>query len=148
MSTSIAKTQPYLPQPLATRFHAVKIYRSGFSVKFVVCRYKISKASLMRWNRRFDGIIDSLRDRSHRPTTPHPNIHTPQEKSWIKNLIRRNFTFSLIELYAKLKFQRGYQHHPCSLFRFLRKQGFYKEKLAKKKAYVPKPDATPKRLDI
>ena len=61
MSTSIAKTQRYLPQPLETRFHAVKTYRLGWSVKFVVRRYKISKASLMRWNRRFDGTIDSLR---------------------------------------------------------------------------------------
>ena len=88
MSTSIAKTQRYLPQPLETRFHAVKTYRLGWSVKFVVRRYKISKDSLMRWNRRFDGTIDSLRDHSHRPKTPHPNAHTPQEKTWIKNLIR------------------------------------------------------------
>ena len=148
MSTSIAKTQRYLPHTLETRFHAVKTYRLGWSVKFVVRRYKISKASLMRWNRRFDGTIDSLRDRSHRPKTPHPNAHTQQEKTWIKNFIRRNPTISLIELYAKLKFQRGYQRHPCSLFRFLRKQGFYKEKPVKKKVYVPKPYDTPKKLGI
>ena len=148
MSTSIAKTQRYLPHTLETRFHAVKTYRSGFSVKFVARRYKISKASLMRWNRRFDGTIDSLRDRSHRPKTPHTNAHTPQEKTWIKNLIRRNPTISLIELYAILNFQRSYQRHPCSLFRFLRKQGFYKEKPAKKKAYAPKPYDTPKNLGI
>ena len=139
MSTSIAKTQRYLPHTLETRFHAVKTYRSGFSVKFVARRYKISKASLMRWNRRFDGTIDSLRDRSHRPKTPHPNAHTPQEKTWIKNLIRRNPTISLIELYAKLKFQRGYQRHPCSLFRFLRKQGFYKEKRQRRKSMFLSP---------
>ena len=148
MSTSIAKTQRYLPHTLETRFHAVKTYRSGFSVKFVVRRYKVSKASLMRWNRRFDGTMDSLTDRSHRPKTPHPNAHTQQEKTWIKNFIRRNPTISLIELYAKLKFQRGYQRHPCSLFRFLRKQGFYKEKTVKKKVYVPKPYDTPKNLGI
>ena len=53
-----------------------------------------------------------------------------------------------MELYAKLKFQRGYQRHPCSLFRFLRKQGFYKEKLVKKKPYVPKPYDTPKKLGV
>ena len=79
MSTSIAKTQRYLPQPLETRFHAVNTYRSGFSVKFVVRRYKISKTSLMRWYRRFDGTMDSLRDRSHRPKTSHPNDRTVQE---------------------------------------------------------------------
>ncbi|WP_435029496.1 DDE-type integrase/transposase/recombinase [Levyella massiliensis] len=83
MSTSIAKTQRYLPHTLETRFRAVKTYRLGWSVKFVVRRYKISKASLMRWNRRYDGTIDSLRDRSHRPKTPHPNAHTQQKKNWI-----------------------------------------------------------------
>ena len=88
MSTSIAKTQRYLPHTLETRFHAVKTYRSGFSVKFVVRRYKISKAFLMRWNRRFDGTMDSLRDRSHRPKTPHPSAHTPQEKSGHKMATR------------------------------------------------------------
>lgn len=134
MSTSIAKTQRYLPHTLETRFHAVRTYRSGFSVKFVVRRYTISKATLMRWNRRFDGTIDFLRDRSHRPKTRHPSAHTPQEKTWIKNLIRRNPTISLIELYAKLKFQRGYQRHPCSLFRFLRKQGFYKQNRQRKRS--------------
>ena len=32
MSTSIAKMQRYPPQPLETRFYAVKTYRSGFSL--------------------------------------------------------------------------------------------------------------------
>ena len=61
------KTQRYLPHPLETRFHAVKTYRLGYSVNFVIRRYKVSKASLMRWNRRFDGSWESLMDRSHRP---------------------------------------------------------------------------------
>ena len=148
MTTSITKTQRYLPHTLETRFHAVKTYRAGFSLAFVLRRYKISKAALMRWNRRFDGTKDSLRDRSHKPKSPHPNAHTPQEQAWIRNLLRRNPGISLIELYAKLKFQRGYQRHPCSLFRFLRKQGFYKEKLVKKKPYVPKPYDTPKKLGV
>ena len=33
----------------------------------------------------------------------------------------------MIELYAKLKFNKGYNRHPCSLFRILRKLGFYKD---------------------
>ena len=148
MTISIAKTQRYLPHTLETRFHAVQTYRAGFSLAFVLRRYKISKASLMRWNRRFDGTKDSLRDRSHKPKTPHPRAHTPQEQTWIRNLLRRNPTISLIELYAKLKFQRGYQRHPCSLFRFLRKQGFYKQKTVKPKPYVPKTYDTPKKLGV
>ena len=113
MSTSITKTQRYLPHTLETRFHAVKTYRLGYSVSFVIRRYKISKASLMRWNRRFDGSRESLMDRSHRPKSPHPTAHTEEEKTWILNLIRRNPTISLIEFYAKLKFQKGYRPIPA-----------------------------------
>ncbi|KXB66909.1 hypothetical protein HMPREF3181_00425, partial [Parvimonas sp. KA00067] len=79
-----------------------------------------------RWNKRFDGSIDFLRDKSHRPLSKHPNSHTDTEIYWIKNLIRRNPNISLIELYAKLKLNKGYTRHPCSLFRFLRKLGFFK----------------------
>lgn len=75
MSTSIAKTQRYLSHTLETKFHAVKTYPLGYSVNFVIRRYKISKVSLMRWNHRFDGSRELLMDRSHRPKSPHPNTH-------------------------------------------------------------------------
>ena len=65
----------------------------------------------MRWNRRFDGSIESLMDKSHRPLSKHPNSHTHTEIYWIKNLIRRNPNISLIELYAKLKLNKGYTRH-------------------------------------
>ena len=123
---NIKHNQRYIPHLLQTRYHAVKTYRNGNSVSFVCRRYKISKASLMRWNKRFDGSIDFLRDKSHRPLSKHPNSHTDTEIYWIKNLIRRNPNISLIELYAKLKLNKGYTRHPCSLFRFLRKLGFFK----------------------
>ena len=66
-------------------------------------------------------------DKSHKPHSPHPNAHTSEELTWINNLIKRNPNISMIELYAKLKFNKGYKRHPCSLFRILRKLGFYKD---------------------
>lgn len=60
----------------------------------------------MRWNKRFDGYIYSLKDKSHRTLYKHPNSHTDTEICWIKNLIRRNPNISLIELYAKLKLNK------------------------------------------
>ena len=63
----------------------------------------------MRWNKRFDGSIDSIKDKSHRPLSKHPNSHTDTEIYWIKNLIRRNPNISLIELCAKLKLNKGYK---------------------------------------
>ena len=86
--TSISQNLRYLPHTLETRYHAVKTYQNGASVAFICRRYKVSKASLMRWNKRFDGTKESLKDRSHRPLTPHPKAHTEQELTWIKNCIK------------------------------------------------------------
>ena len=101
----------------------------------------------MRWNRKFDGSKDSLIDKSHRPISKHPNAHTDTEIKWIKNLIRRNPHISMSELYGKLRVDYGYSRHAASLFRFLRKIGFYVNK-EKHKKYVPKPYDTPTDIGI
>ncbi|AND78683.1 DDE-type integrase/transposase/recombinase [Streptococcus pantholopis] len=146
--TSIPQNLRYLPHTLDTRYHAVKTYRKGASVAFICRRYKVSKASLMRWNKRFDGTKESLKDKSHRPLTPHPLAHTEQEISWIKNSIKRNPRATLIEIFYKLKTNKGYNRHPCSLFRVLRKLGVFKSPKTKKKTYTPKPYDTPTDLGI
>ena len=110
---SITHSQRYLPHTIETRFYAVKLYRSGCSVRFVCRRYHISKASLMRWNKKFDGTRQSLADGSHRPLSPHPNAHTPTELKWISNLHRRNPHISICEMYGKLRSQKGYSRHPA-----------------------------------
>ena len=144
----ITKIQRYLPHTLETRYYAVRLYRGGHTVSFVCRRYKISKASLMRWNKRFDGTKESLTDLSHKPHTRHPNSHTDEEIRHIRNYIRRNPKITMLELYAKLKFNKGYTRHPVSLFRVLRKLGYFKDKVKKKKQYIPKPYDTPDRLGI
>lgn len=136
----------YLPHELSTRYYAVKLYRSSHDVSFVCRRYKISKASLMRWNRRFDGTKDSLRDQSHRPKTPHPNAHTQQELKWIRDYHRRNPSISVCELYGKLRTQKGYSRHPGSLYRIFVKLGYRKTASKKKKPYTPRPYHTPTQL--
>lgn len=146
MNTSITYKQRYYPHTLDTRYHAVKTYRSGNTIAFVCRCYKVSKASLMRWNKRFDGTKQSLEDRSHRPHTQHPNAHTEQEITWIKNYLRRTPNLTMIELYAKLKIQKNYHRHPCSLFRVLRKLGYYKQVKQQKTTYKPKPYDTPQQL--
>jgi hypothetical protein len=101
----------------------------------------------MRRNKLFDGTKDSLMNKSHRPHTPHPNSHTEQELKWIKDYVRRNPHISMSELYGKLRTERGYTRHACSLFRVMRKLGYFvnKEKHVK---YVPKHYDTPTELGI
>ena len=135
------------PHDLNTKFYAVSLYRNGNPISFVCRRYKCSKASLMRWNKKFDGTKDSLIDKSHRPLSPHPNAHTEEELTWIKNYIRRNPNISLCELYGKLRTEKGYSRHACSLFRIIRKLklNVVKEKHTK---YTPKHYETPKDIGI
>ena len=137
----------HYPHSLNTKFYAVSLYRNGNPISFVCRRYKCSKASLMRWNKKFDGTKDSLIDKSHRPLSPHPNAHTEQELYWIRNYIRRNPNISLCELYGKLRTEKGYSRHACSLFRVIRKLKYNvnKEKHTK---YIPKHYDTPKNIGI
>lgn len=145
--TIITQNQRYIPHELNTKYYAIKLYRNGYSISFVCRRYKISKSSLMRWNRKFDGSRESLIDKSHRPLTPHPNSHTDLEIKWIKDLIRRNPHISMSELYGKLRTERGYSRTAPSLFRVLRKLGFYIDK-EKHTKYIPKKYDTPSDIGI
>ncbi len=56
----IAQNKRYLPHEITTKESAVKLYRLTKDISFVCRRYHISKASLMRWNKLYDGTKESL----------------------------------------------------------------------------------------
>ena len=147
---SIAQNIRYFPHDLNTRFYACKVYanrkNNHYKTKDILRKYHISRASLMRWMKRFDGTKESLMDLSKRPKTPHPNAHTAIEIKHINDLLRRNPNIGLSELYGKLRKNYAYTRHPASLFRFLRKQGIYIQTEHKKAPYCPKPYNTPKTI--
>lgn len=145
---TITHSQRYLPHEFKTRYYAVMLYRTGVGVAFVCRRYHISKSSLMRWNKRYDGTKESLRDKSHRPHSRHPNAHTTEELAWIRNYFRRNPNISVCELYGKLLTAKGYTRHPASLYRVCRRMGYFNHTPAKKKTYKPKPYDTPSQLGV
>lgn len=145
---SITRSQRYLPHTIETRFYAVKLYRSGCSVRFVCRRYHISKASLIRWNKKFDGTRQSLADGSHRPLHPHPNAHTPTELKWITNLHRRHPHISICEMYGKLRSQKGYTRHSGSLYRIYRTLGFSSKVPSTKKKRKHQKYDTPTQLGV
>ena len=145
---SITHSQRYLPHTIDTRFYAVKLYRGGCSVQFVCRKYHISKASLMRWNKRFDGSRDSLRDKSHRPISTHPSAHTDMELKWINDLHRRNPHISICEMYGKLRSQKNYSRHPGSLYRVYKALGFSSKAPSTKKKRKPQKYHTPELLGI
>ena len=140
----------YYPHDLNTRFHACITYSkrkdNHYKLKDILRLYHISKASLMRWMKRFDGTKESLKDKSKRPITPHPNSHTSDEIKNINNLLKRNPNIGLSELYGKLRRDYAYTRHPASLFRFLRKMGIYTIKEAEHNKYKIKPYHTPTNI--
>lgn len=146
---SISQNVRYLPHDLNTKFYAVSMYRNGSPSSFVCRKYHISKSSLSRWNRKFDGSKESLIDKSHRPLSKHPNAHTDLEIKWINNYLRRNPHITLCELWYKLKLNKGYSRHPASLYRFLKKIGFYNQiNIKNTSKYIPKKYDTPTELGI
>lgn len=146
---TIPYSQRYLPHELTTKFHAVKLYRSGNPVAYVCRKYHISKASLMRWNRKFDGTKESLVNKSHRPVSPHPASHTDQELKWIMDYHRRNPHISVCELYGKLRTDKGYSRHPGSLYRVFIRLGYSsKAPSTKKKSRHLKKYDTPAKLGV
>lgn len=145
---TIAYSQRYLPHELNTKFFAVKLYRTGVGVSFVCRRYHISKSSLMRWNKKFDGTKESLVDKSHRPLSKHPNAHTDEELKWIQDYHRRNPKISVCELYGKLRSNKGYSRHPGSLYRIYRRLGYSSSAPSTKNKRKPQPYDTPTKLGI
>ena len=123
----------YCPHEITTKEYSVRLYRETKDVSFVCRRYHISKASLMRWNKKYDGTRESLIPKSHRPKTPHPNAHTDEELKWIRDYHRRNPNISVCELYGKLREEKAYRRHPGSLYRVFVRLGYRKKVESTKK---------------
>jgi len=124
-----------ITQDMRYRLSLIK-YAEKFGVTKAAVKYKTNRQYIYRWKRRYDGSVESLRDRSRRPHH-HPNQHTPKEIKLINDLRRRNPDAGLVVFWVKLM-QRGYSRSIPGLYRFLRRQGMMAVKPANPK-YVAKP---------
>lgn len=132
------------PYTAKEKLKALTLWKTS-STEFVCHRYHCSDRSLRRWRQIYDGTLESLENGSHVPHTPNPREQTPEEKQNILNLIRRNKDIGLNELYGKLRLNYGYTRNPVTLYKYLKKIGFYDNK-PKKKPYKPKPYNTPEHI--
>ena len=109
---------------------------------YIICRrYKVSRVTLWRWKRQYDGTIESLAPKFSRKHIKHPNAQTEEEIANIRNLVRRTPDIGLNELYGKLYRDYGYRRNPATLYRFLRKNSI--KPVKQRTPYKPKPYATP-----
>lgn len=99
-------------------------------------RYNKCRSYIYYWKARFDGSIESLACQSRKPHS-HPNQHTEEELTLIRNMHRRNPRLGIVELWARLR-NRGYSRCVESLWRVLRREGLAGKEKPRKK-YTPKP---------
>ena len=111
-------------------------YAEKHGVTQAAIKYNVNRQYIYRWKRRYNGDIQSLANRSHRPHH-HPNQHTEAELQQITNFRRRNPNTGLVVLWVKLR-QKGYKRSIAGLYRVLRRQGQLTVKLPNHK-YIPKP---------
>lgn len=92
---------------------SVVTYSFNYGIPAVVRRFNVSRASVYRWRKRFNGDTKSLQDRSRRPLH-HPNQHTQEELKLISDMRRRNPNLGLVVFWVKLRL-RGYSRSIPSL---------------------------------
>ncbi|RGH32199.1 IS481 family transposase [Ruminococcus sp. AM47-2BH] len=121
---------------ITRRRQAIIEYSLKKGVTKAARRYNVSRQFIYRWQKRYDGTLESLKDRSHRPHS-HPNQHTQEEIKLIKDMRKRNMHTGLVVFWVKLR-QKGYTRSVTSLWRMLKKLDLAPIKPPNPK-YIPKP---------
>ena len=94
------------PHDLKTRVAVAKrIKVSGWSVKKAASYYRVSRISVWRWAKRYDGTDGSLADKSHRPKTPCAFAAPEAAKKKIKSLYgqRRRTNASSVDIWIAVR---------------------------------------------
>ena len=121
---------------ITRRRQAIVEYSLKNGVTSAARRYNVSRPLVYRWRDRYDGTLESLQDRSHRPQS-HPNQHTEEEIKLIKDMRKKNKHTGLVIFWVKLR-QKEYTRSITSLWRMLRKLELEPIKPPNPK-YIPKP---------
>ncbi len=64
-------------------------YLEGHTVTETSLRFRVSRKTVYKWMKRYDGTIKSLEDRSHRPHHLRKS-HTDKEIKLIKRLMKKH----------------------------------------------------------
>ena len=123
-------------------------YSLKFGVTKASIRFEVNRRTIYRWIKRYDGSIESLKDKSRRPHH-HPNEHSKEEIKLIKNYKNNNKDTGLVVLWIKLR-QAGYTRTIQGLYYAMRRIGIYKKTVSKKKQplAVPKVKYSGERIQI
>ena len=112
-------------------------YSQKYGVTKAAIRFKEHRKTIYRWIEKYDGTLESLKNKSRRPHH-HPNEHTAEEIRKIKNYKAKNKDTGLVVLWIKLQ-RAGYERSITSLYRLMCRIGIYEKTPSKKKEYRAKP---------
>ena len=110
-------------------------YAANHSITETAIRYRVSRKTVYKWVKRYDGTPDSLVDHSHRPLNS-PQKHTDKEIKQIKKRLKKHKWQDLLLAYQELIEKDGYT----------RSYGGYKRIVAKLKALKPKKSKRKRKL--
>jgi len=113
----------------------IKYYERHGGSKTAI-RYKVSRKTVYKWVKRYDGTIESLKDRSHKPHSS-PKSHTESEIKLIRQLLKKVKWKDLLLAYQYLV-QKGYERSYGGFKRMVSKLRKEKSKKARSKK-KPKP---------
>lgn len=121
----ISYERNYLPVDIQTKYHScLRRINSNWPVRKITSYYHIKRQSLYRWLKVFDGSIESLYPKSHKPHSKHPNSLDINIVDRINNLNRRNPDMSYTEIWIRLRHE-GINISASSVLRTLRRNNEY-----------------------
>lgn len=97
-------------------------------------RYHTYRQFVYRQLEKYDGTVQSLALKSRKPKS-HPNQHTKEEFSLIKNMLKMNGKYGLAEVYVRCK-TKGYTRSFGSMCGQIRNKGFKISPSKKKTSYT------------
>ena len=106
-----------------------------FGVTITSEKFNVNRRTIYRWRKRYDGTLESLKDKSHRPKH-HPNEHTKEEIKLIKDFKNNNKETGLVVLWVKLR-RAGYTRTIQGLYHVMVRLEIYKKTPSKKKRIQP-----------
>lgn len=135
----------YLPNQ---KQHALKLWLvEKVDIMKVAYKMKCTTQTLYRWKKAYDGTLDSLKNASSRPHTPHPNSHTNSEVEMIKKMFESNPNISYSEAYGRLRTECAYSRTYFGFWRFVVKSGIRPPKQIVER-YIEQPYNTPEMFGI
>lgn len=127
-----------ITQEAHTRQRFLEYYLRHGNATEAAIRYKISRKTLYKWLKRYDGTWQSLVERSRRPHSS-PRAHTAEEIRQIRRLAKKYRWEDLIlayqELWEKYRYTRSYGGFKRIVGKLKAAKGNKKRKGRKNKAY-------------